>query len=86
MGSGTTCSVAKQFGRRFVGIELQESYYDLAVQNVTKTEVDTVPTPQPAVVGDDGTAGIDEDVDAEISEDRLIDALFGQTAGADEVP
>lgn len=34
LGSGTTSVVAKEMGRRYIGIELKEEYYQLAVKNI----------------------------------------------------
>ena len=34
MGSGTTCLVAKQLNRRYIGIELSKSYFDFAKQRI----------------------------------------------------
>jgi site-specific DNA-methyltransferase (adenine-specific) len=34
MGSGTTCLAAKELNRKFIGIEKEEKYYDLAVTRV----------------------------------------------------
>jgi 23S rRNA G2445 N2-methylase RlmL len=42
-GSGTTCTVAKQLGRRFIGIEINESYAELARRNVFDARVGDVP-------------------------------------------
>jgi DNA modification methylase len=54
VGSGTTAVAAKNLDRRFVGIELKEEYYHLALENVgksagaspTETPADTSETPQ----------------------------------------
>lgn len=35
MGSGTTCVAAYELGRNFIGIELQEGYYQIADSNIT---------------------------------------------------
>ena len=40
MGSGTTGKMAKQLGRNFIGIELDETYY-----NIAKTRIENTPTP-----------------------------------------
>lgn len=37
MGCGTTCIGAKQLNRKFIGIELMESYYDIAVKDIFGT-------------------------------------------------
>ncbi len=34
MGSGTTCVVAKRLKRKYIGIEKQKSYFDLAVKRI----------------------------------------------------
>ena len=34
MGSGTTCLAAKELNRKFIGIEKDAKYYDLAVARV----------------------------------------------------
>ena len=34
MGSGTTCLAAKELNRKFIGIEKEVKYYDLAVARV----------------------------------------------------
>ena len=34
MGSGTTCLAAKELNRKFIGIEKDVKYYDLAVTRV----------------------------------------------------
>ncbi|MCU0498838.1 MAG: site-specific DNA-methyltransferase [Anaerolineae bacterium] len=36
LGSGTTAAAAKQLGRRYTGIELHPTYYNLAVENVER--------------------------------------------------
>ena len=38
MGSGTTGVVAKQLGRNFIGIEIDQSYFDIATQRIDNTE------------------------------------------------
>lgn len=38
MGSGSTCVAAKQTGRRFLGIELNEEYYNIAKARIEKTK------------------------------------------------
>ena len=35
MGSGTTGIACKQLGRRFIGIELNEDYYNIATERIT---------------------------------------------------
>ena len=40
MGSGTTGKMAKQLGRNFIGIELDETYY-----NIAKERIENTPTP-----------------------------------------
>jgi DNA modification methylase len=39
VGSGTTCVVAKQMGRKYIGIEVKAEYYQLAVANIEAAEV-----------------------------------------------
>jgi DNA modification methylase len=34
MGSGTTCLGAKDLNRRFIGIEKEKEYYNIAVDDV----------------------------------------------------
>jgi site-specific DNA-methyltransferase (adenine-specific) len=34
MGSGTTGVVAKQLGRNFIGIEIDQSYFEIATQRI----------------------------------------------------
>ncbi len=41
-GSGTTGVACVQLGRRFVGMELDETYHQLAVQRIAETQPDTV--------------------------------------------
>jgi len=38
-GSGTTCVIAKELGRNYIGIEIEEKYYDIAKTRVDKTTV-----------------------------------------------
>lgn len=35
MGVGTTCLAAKELGRRFIGIEKEQKYYDIAVERLS---------------------------------------------------
>ena len=37
MGSGTTGVVAKQLGRNFIGIEINQSYFDIATKRIENT-------------------------------------------------
>ena len=41
-GSGTTCAIAKELGRNFIGIELDKNYYEMALNRVNLTIVDDV--------------------------------------------
>ena len=38
MGSGTTCLSAKQLGRKYIGIELDENYFNIAKERIKNTE------------------------------------------------
>jgi DNA modification methylase len=38
LGSGTTGKVAKQLGRRFIGIEKVEEYFDIAQERLSKVQ------------------------------------------------
>lgn len=40
MGSGTTCAAAKELNREYIGIELNESYYEIAKERLNKTNID----------------------------------------------
>lgn len=33
-GSGTTCVVAKQLNRKYMGVELNQEYFDLAKKSI----------------------------------------------------
>ena len=57
VGSGTTCVVAKQLGRRYIGIDINESYTELARRNVANARVGDVPV---LLVGRPKYAGKDE--------------------------
>ncbi|GFE70953.1 PmeII family type II restriction endonuclease [Chroococcus sp. FPU101] len=37
LGSGTTCIAAKELGRNYLGIEIKEEYYKVAINNLEKT-------------------------------------------------
>lgn len=37
MGSGTTGAVAKQLGRNFIGIEIDQSYFEIATRRIENT-------------------------------------------------
>jgi DNA modification methylase len=39
VGTGTTCVVAKQMGRRWIGIDISESYLSFAAQRVAEAQV-----------------------------------------------
>lgn len=38
LGSGTTAQVAKDLGRRYIGVELNEAYYQLALENLGQAQ------------------------------------------------
>jgi modification methylase len=57
VGSGTTCVVAKQLGRGFVGIDIVPEYAELARRNVDAARVGDVPV---LLVGRPKYAGKDE--------------------------
>ena len=40
MGSGTTGVVAKRLGRAFIGIEIDDEYYDIAQKRINSTRLD----------------------------------------------
>lgn len=40
LGSGTTAVCAKAMGRNFIGMEVDEAYYDTACQRVSETLFD----------------------------------------------
>jgi DNA modification methylase len=67
VGSGTTCVVAKQLGRRFVGIDINESYVELARRNIANASAD----PPVLLVGRPKYLGKDE----------LIKLASGKEAG-----
>lgn len=41
MGSGTTGVVAKQLGRNFIGMEIDQSYFEMAMQRIENAEKNT---------------------------------------------
>jgi len=41
MGSASTCIAAQQTGRRFIGIELDRTYYDMAMQRLQAARTDS---------------------------------------------
>lgn len=38
VGSGTTCVSARMWGRKYIGIEREKDYYDIAVARVGEVE------------------------------------------------
>jgi DNA modification methylase len=38
MGSGTTGVACMQLGRKFIGIEIEERYFDIAVERITNAQ------------------------------------------------
>lgn len=38
MGSGTTGAVAKQLDRNFIGIEIDQSYFEIATRRIENTK------------------------------------------------
>ena len=42
VGSGTTCAVAQQLGRRSVGLDLNPEYLDGAKRRINKTPMPTI--------------------------------------------
>lgn len=37
MGSGTTCAVCKEIGRKYIGIEINEDYFNIAKKRLDET-------------------------------------------------
>ncbi|MCU0916070.1 MAG: site-specific DNA-methyltransferase [Planctomycetes bacterium] len=48
-GSGTTCRIAKEMGRRFIGIELNPDYAEMAAKATDAKVIpgDAIPSPRP---------------------------------------
>ncbi len=42
VGSGTTCMAAYELNRSYIGIELKEDYYQLAVENINTLKANPV--------------------------------------------
>ena len=40
MGSGTTGVIAKRLGRNFIGIEIDDSFFNIAEKRISKTRVE----------------------------------------------
>jgi site-specific DNA-methyltransferase (adenine-specific) len=38
MGSGTTGAVAKNLGRKFIGVEIDDIYFDIAKNRIKKNQ------------------------------------------------
>jgi hypothetical protein len=43
VGTGTTCAVAKRMGRRFIGIDINPAYVEIARERVEKAVVGDIP-------------------------------------------
>jgi site-specific DNA-methyltransferase (adenine-specific) len=41
MGSGTTGVAAKRLGRKFIGFEIDDEYFEIAKERINKTEADS---------------------------------------------
>lgn len=42
LGSGTTCVASKELGRRYIGIELREDYYNIAKNRINEVKEESV--------------------------------------------
>jgi site-specific DNA-methyltransferase (adenine-specific) len=40
LGSGTTGAVAKRLGRKFIGIEIDDNYFNIAKKRIEKTAIE----------------------------------------------